>query len=59
MDKPRTLKQQIQDLHEAIEFAENYRPLPRCKHGTALKDGAGDLLEPSCGCLFINGDTYE
>lgn len=25
-------------------------PLPRCEHGAALRDGAGEGLEPPCGC---------
>lgn len=24
--------------------------LPRCVHGNAVVDGAGERLEPSCGC---------
>lgn len=24
--------------------------LPRCAHGAALRDGAGEALEPPCGC---------
>ena len=28
----------------AINFAGKYFPLPRCEHGNALKDHAGDLL---------------
>lgn len=39
-------------LQSAIEFAQNVNPLPRCKHDNALRDGAGELLEPPCGCRF-------
>ena len=28
--------------------------LPRCQHGNALSDWAGDWLQPSCGCNFDN-----
>ena len=30
--------------------------LPRCKHGEALADWAGDDLFPSCGCTWKNVD---
>jgi hypothetical protein len=36
-------------LSSAIEFAEQF-PLPRCKHGAALRDASGESLEPPCGC---------
>jgi hypothetical protein len=36
-------------LADAIEFADRF-PLPRCRHGNALRDHGGDRLEPSCGC---------
>jgi len=39
-------------LRAAIAFAEKISPLPRCAHGNALQDQAGDLLEPSCGCRW-------
>lgn len=28
--------------------------LPRCKHGYALSDWAGEWLAPPCGCHFDN-----
>ena len=40
----------VEELREAIDFVETHHPLPRCAHGQALKDHAGELLEPSCGC---------
>jgi hypothetical protein len=40
----------IKNLQDAIDWAEKNYPLPRCRHGKALKDAAGDLLEPTCGC---------
>lgn len=43
-------RQQIQELANAVAFVEKHYPLPRCSHGQALRDGAGDILEPSCGC---------
>lgn len=34
--------------------------LPRCKHGKALRDHGGDLLEPPCGCrLCTCGPTLQ
>jgi hypothetical protein len=41
---------QIAALHAAIKFVEQTTPLPRCQHGHALRDGAGEILDPSCGC---------
>jgi len=41
---------EIGKLSNAIEFAERVGPLPRCVHGAALRDGAGEILEPPCGC---------
>lgn len=34
-------------------------PLPRCRHNAALLDGAGEILEPSCGCQYgqARGET--
>jgi len=40
----------IKKLVHAVAFVQQHYPLPRCVHGHALKDHAGDLLEPSCGC---------
>lgn len=34
----------------AIDYVETNHPLPRCPHGSALRDGAGEALEPPCGC---------
>lgn len=42
----------IQRLHNAVEFAERVYTLPRCEHGSCLRDHAGELLEPDCGCRF-------
>lgn len=41
-------------LRKAIDWAEENYPLPRCVHGNALKDGAGERLEPNCGCRAWN-----
>lgn len=38
------------NLAEAINYVEANHPLPRCKHDAALRDGAGEALEPPCGC---------
>ena len=37
-------------LREAIAFAERTDTLPRCEHGSCLRDGAGERLQPPCGC---------
>lgn len=42
----------VHELHQANEFAKKH-PLPRCKHGTALKDHGGNDLYPPCGCARI------
>ncbi len=42
--------EQIERLNDAVLSLEQYHPLPRCKHGKALRDHAGDRLELSCGC---------
>lgn len=50
----------LKNLAAAIEETERDHPLPRCQHGNALKDGGGELLEPSCGCrAFINPLDHE
>lgn len=41
----------IYRLTRAVAHVEAYYPLPRCPHGNALEDGAGERLEPSCGCV--------
>ena len=33
-------------------------PLPRCEHGSCLVDGAGEQLEPPCGCR-ASGRLYR
>lgn len=43
-------------LSEAIAFAESVNPLPRCPHDNALRDGAGEALEPPCGCHISQAD---
>lgn len=40
----------IEALAAATRWVEEHHPLPRCEHGNALRDHAGDVLEPSCGC---------
>lgn len=44
------LKRQVDDLNAAIEHVNEHHPLPRCSHGNAMRDHAGNVLEPSCGC---------
>lgn len=41
---------QIAALAAATKFVNQNYPLPRCDHGTATRDHAGDFLYPSCGC---------
>jgi len=43
----RSEEEQLDNLRQAIEETPE---LPRCAHGSALMDGAGELLEPPCGC---------
>lgn len=47
---------ELDKLTDAIQWAETHYPLPRCSHGNALKDGASELLYPSCGCQGYNLD---
>lgn len=51
----------LKSLREAIDFVQTNYPIPRCQHGNAIKDGAGDLLEPPCGCrarvVFLDFDA--
>lgn len=37
-------------LSRAIAETERDHPLPRCSHGSALRDGSGEALDPPCGC---------
>jgi len=46
----------LDKLTEANERADKNFPLPLCSHGNHLKDGAGELLEPACGCRGYNLD---
>jgi hypothetical protein len=40
----------VNRLARAIAQAETLDTLPRCVHGGCLIDGAGERLEPPCGC---------
>lgn len=40
----------IKDLQAANEEVRAKYPLPRCKHGQAMRDHGGELLRPTCGC---------
>lgn len=44
------MNKQLRNLRAAIEETERVAPLPRCTHGSCLVDGAGERLEPPCGC---------
>lgn len=46
----RTERDMVKDLGAAITDLEREHPLPRCPHGSALADHAGERLEPPCGC---------
>jgi hypothetical protein len=37
-------------LQAAVEYVNANYPLPRCQHGSALRDHGGEMLEPPCGC---------
>lgn len=50
LNRGSTLERDILRLQRAIAFAESVSPLPRCSHGNALRDGAREKLEPTCGC---------
>lgn len=45
-------KKGLRELQEATAFVKRIFPLPRCVHGNALKDHAGEKLYPNCGCSF-------
>ena len=47
--RQRTESEQIRELHEAVKSVKRDYPLPRCEHGMALLDHAGERLEPPCG----------
>ena len=40
-------KETLIEEHNFMVVAD---PLPRCKHGACLMDGAGEILIPPCGC---------
>ncbi len=40
----------IDDLIAAVNYVNENHPLPRCRHGNALRDGGDWALAPSCGC---------
>lgn len=37
-------------LREANAFVARTAPLPRCRHGAAMRDHGGNRLYPDCGC---------
>lgn len=41
---------QTAELGRAVEDVERDHPLPRCRHGAALRDHSGEVLVPPCGC---------
>ena len=47
----------VKRLANAVAETERDYPLPRCRHGKALRDGGGENLEPPCGCRFTKGDA--
>lgn len=40
------------------KWARKSHPLSRCIHGKALRDAAGSLLEPTCGCRETGREEY-
>ena len=40
----------MNSLGDAVRWVEKHHPLPRCPHGSALRDHGYELLEPPCGC---------
>ena len=44
------MKQTITKLSHAVREANEYNPLPLCRHDNALRDAAYEMLEPLCGC---------
>lgn len=49
-NNPRVESDALAELQDAIDYVNTHHPLPRCKHGTALRDHGGEHLYPSCGC---------
>lgn len=49
----------VQRLADAVRKTERHHPLPRCIHGKALRDRAGEILEPMCGCRAESSVGYE
>lgn len=47
----------VKRLAAAVAKTERDHPLPRCDHGKPLRDGAGEALEPPCGCRLIGIDN--
>ena len=43
------------ELLAATQFSNENYPLPRCKHGKAMEDHAGNVLELPCGCIPTYG----
>lgn len=48
------LEDQVERLRAAIALAELLHPLPRCTHGRALRDHAGDILTCPEGCALCD-----
>lgn len=48
LDLVEDLKAELDELEGT--FVQNVEALPRCRHGKALRDHGGSLLEPPCGC---------
>jgi len=46
----------MSSLGDAVKFVNKHYPLPRCVHGRAFCDGAGEILEPPCGCRLEYAD---
>lgn len=49
-----TDQQAVARLQAVNDYVAKNHPLPRCDHGNALQDHAGELLFPSCGCQMAS-----
>ena len=49
-DRAASKQDPVEDLRKAVADVEHDHPLPRCEHGAALRDHAGEVLAPPCGC---------
>lgn len=64
-DENKKLKERVMELEGILDLSQataklnREHPLPRCTHGVALRDHAGNILEPDCGCYLATGCRME